>query len=84
MYSDTIQNVYTNVAVDDDIIKVLDYRMEGSDNYAGVIFDRNISVALSGGFNCGYFYDAFGMTVIKGSLTISDGTVLVKNITLAE
>lgn len=42
-------------------------------------FDRDITVALNGGYDVG-FANAAGVTVIKGEMTIRNGTVQVSNV----
>ena len=45
-------------------------------------FDREILINLIGGYNCGYNEPSVSISTIR-SMTISNGTVVVKNITLA-
>jgi PKD repeat protein len=72
-YYSSLQNAY-NSAVDGDTLQI--QALDFSEN---VSLDRNLSVTLKGGFDCGYT-TSYPNSVINGSLTISDGTVALENI----
>lgn len=75
VYYATIQDAY-NAASDGDTIQSL-----ASDFTETLTFNRSVSVTLQGGYDCDYTNNA-GSSVIKGSLTISAGTLTVNNLVL--
>lgn len=48
----------------------------------GIYFDRNVSVRLQGGFDCTYGKISGNTTILEGSITVSNGTVTIGDITL--
>ena len=72
-YFSSLQDAY-NAAVDGD--RIMTHALDFSEDLS---LDRNISVSLEGGYDCGYT-TSYPSTVISGSLTISDGTVTIENV----
>lgn len=52
----------------------------GIDITEALDLDQNKSVTLRGGWDCAYSTNAYGRTILIGSLTITDGTVTVENL----
>ncbi len=74
-YFTTLQAAY-NAAVDGDTIQALALNLTEN-----VTADRNISVTLNGGYECGYSTHV-GNTLLQGMLTTSAGTLTVGNLEL--
>ena len=62
-------------AVDDDIVKIT-----ASDYDENILYDRNIILTLSGGYDCNYTENP--STSETNSLTISHGTVMIENLVI--
>ncbi len=65
-----------NAAVDGDVLRLQEYPF--SEN---LVLNRNISVTLKGGYDCSYSSNPEFAT-INGTVTISDGTVIVENLVI--
>jgi hypothetical protein len=66
------KDAYQNISAQNDTIKA-----KATDlGYEDIVFDRNIKVRLQGGYD-GLFETIISVTEITGSLTISDGQVIV-------
>ncbi len=74
-YYSTMQAAYDD-ANDGDIIRSQDVSL-----VEGIIFNRNISVILEGGYNCDYT-GITGQTRLNGTMTIDNGIVTIKDIVL--
>ncbi len=61
-------------ANDNDVIRIL-----GRDFYESLLLDRPIGVTLKAGYSCGYGTNP-SMSLVKGPVTISKGTVIVENL----
>lgn len=72
-YFDTLQAAYDS-ATDGNTLQIYEYLLT-----ADVVFNRNITAFLEGGYNCKYETNA-GYTTVDGSITINNGTVTVENI----
>jgi hypothetical protein len=68
-----LQSAYNEAASGDDILAL------DSDFHEDLNFNRNVSLALQGGYGPD-FYNVTGSTVLNGKLTISDGTVIIENL----
>jgi len=75
LYRSTLQTAYDS-AVDGETVQVRDIVLTESLN-----MNRNISLAIQGGFDCNFTADA-GVSTINGTLIISNGTVTIGNIVL--
>lgn len=74
-YYSTLQEAY-DAAQEGDIIQ--SHAAQFTEN---LYINRNISVTLEGGYQCD-FSSVTGETIINGNLTVSDGTVIIENISL--
>ncbi|MEA3332794.1 MAG: hypothetical protein U9Q58_04270, partial [Pseudomonadota bacterium] len=76
IYSEPLQEVYDAAVVDGDILElhVVDFSED-------LDFARDIAITLSGGYACDYS-EVVGISTIKGSIIISDGTVTFENLIL--
>ncbi|MEA1923964.1 MAG: hypothetical protein U9N63_15090 [Pseudomonadota bacterium] len=77
IYTHPLQAVYDAAVIDNDTLELL----------TGVFiedleFARDIAITLSGGYACDYS-KVVGTSTIKGSITISAGTVTFENLILA-
>ncbi len=72
--SDLIQSVY-NVAFSGQTIMIQALGLTET-----LLLNLNIDVMLQGGYECGFPSAPPGRSTIKGSLTISDGTVTIENL----
>ncbi len=70
-YYDTLQDAYDNAA-NGDTIESQTFRFIEDLN-----LNRDISVTLEGGYECGYSEDPNRVTIVHGSITISNGTVTI-------
>lgn len=70
----SIQTAYDNAA-DGEVIKI-----QASDFNEDLIFDRNITVTLSGGHDCSFSINPAMTIVPSGSLTVAGGTLMVENL----
>jgi hypothetical protein len=46
-----------------------------------LVFNRNVQVSLKGGYDCAFTVNA-SQSTIRGSLTVSEGTVIIENISI--
>ncbi|MBW1734901.1 MAG: S8 family serine peptidase [Deltaproteobacteria bacterium] len=77
-YYDTIQDAYKNAFTGETI----ECQAEEFTQFTGELsFDQNKSVSLKGGYDCHYTID-LSRTAIEGKITISDGSVKIKNIVI--
>jgi PKD repeat protein len=74
-YYSTLQEAY-DAAMDGDIIQSQAVSFTENLN-----IDRNLSIILDGGYDCGYIYKT-GKTSLRGNVTISNGTVVLENFIL--
>ena len=72
----SIQTAYDSAA-DGDVIMI-----QASDFSEDLIFDRNITVTLSGGNDCDYVINPAMTTISTGSLKISSGTLIIENLVI--
>jgi len=72
-YYSTIQSAYAN-ASDGDALKIRS--MDFTEN---LLLNRSIAVTLDGGYDCD-FEAVGGSTTLKGTLTITSGTLTVNNL----
>ena len=70
----SIQAAYDS-AVDGEVIMI-----QASDFSEDLIFDRNITVTLSGGHDCDYLINPAMTTISTGSLIVSNGILIVENV----
>jgi hypothetical protein len=74
-YYSTIMSAYNAAATNSSI------KMQALLFNNNLVLDRDISVILTGGYNC-EFTSSPGVTVINGSMSVDMGTVEVKNISI--
>jgi hypothetical protein len=48
-----------------------------------IVLDRDISITIRGGYDCGYS-SVTGVTTIIGDMTISEGAVTMENFEIVE
>jgi hypothetical protein len=75
IYYSSIQTAY-GASVNGDLVQSQSETLTGDIN-----FDSNISLTLQGGNNCGYTMNS-GNTILNGTMTISNGVVIIENIVL--
>ena len=73
VYYSTLQDAY-NDAADGVTIQSQAVSLDGD-----LSADRNISISLAGGYDC-LFTDNSGKTILNGTITISNGTVLIGDV----
>ena len=71
LHFSSLQNAY-DAAMDSEHINVQSGLFSGD-----IHLDRDISITLKGGFDCNYYSNS-GVTRLDGSMTISNGTVLIE------
>ena len=71
----SIVDVYAAIASNDTV------QVTVADHTENIVFDRNVVFTLSGGYSCDFASNPI-KTTIKGSLTISNGTVIIENIAI--
>lgn len=50
--------------------------------YENIVLDKDVAITISGGHDCGYFPMAGLSSAIRGSMTVSNGTLVIENIVL--
>lgn len=74
-YWHTLQDAYS-LASDADVIE-----MQALEFIENVIFNRPVSVTVQGGFTCDYL-DVIPETILKGSLTVIQGSTIIEGLTI--
>ena len=72
----SIQAAYDS-AVDGEVIMI-----QASDFNEDLIFDKNITVTLSGGHDCDYLINPAMTTISTGSLIVRSGTLIIENLVI--
>lgn len=77
LYFDSIQAA-ADAAADSEVLQ-----LQGVETFGDITINRGTPLALKGGYDC-YFADNSGYTTVHGNLVVSNGTVEVNNIILAQ